>query len=32
MTRMTRGFQPFYKEIYLVRGELVFLKEKLEYS
>jgi len=27
MTRMTRGFQPFYKEIYLVRGEWFFLRK-----
>lgn len=27
MTRMTRAFQPFYKEIYLVRGEWFFLRK-----
>ena len=27
MKRMTRGFQPFYKEIYLVRGEWFFLRK-----
>ena len=27
MTRMTRSFQPFYKEIYLVRGEWFFLRK-----